>query len=439
MYAERYRERGRFFLDVRMKRGLDEQPFLEVPPPPEVLVFLRQHIGPPGRLLVQEGARVQAGEKIADSADPLGVPVHSPVTGTVVGLRELLHPMSGKLELAVLIRTEDATPPAHPEETDPDTLSPEEILARVREAGVVGMGGAGYPTHAKLRAGQGARYLLINAKESDPNVACDVRLLRERPAEVVAGIRVLARALGEPQVIVATSAPSEEIPQFERLAQEHGFRVVRVRPSYSLGSERLLVPAVLGFEVPLRRYPSDVGVVVHNVWTAYAAGQAVRFKRPLVSRGLTFWCGASGGKNLWALVGTPVRHILEFLGLAEERFSRFVFGSALMGCALPGVDTPVVKTTTGLMGLERDEISPYSRPLPCMRCGYCDQVCPVRIYPSLILAAVEKKDVRALQRLHLEACIECGLCSYVCPARILFTPRLREGKALLLASAPAAF
>ncbi len=438
MEAERYRERGRFFLDASMKRGLEEQPFLEVPPPPEVLVFLRQHSGPPGKLVVQEGARVRAGEKIADSADPLGVPVHSPVTGTVLGLRELLHPMSGKLELAILIRTEDATPPAHPEETDPETLSPEEILARVREAGVVGMGGGGYPTHAKLRSGQGARYLLINAKESDLNVACDVRLLRERPAEVVAGIRVLARVLGEPQVVVATSTPPGGIPQFERLAHGNGFRVVRVRRSYSLGSERLLVAEVLGIEVPLRRYPPDVGVVVHNVWTAYAAGQAVRFGSPLVSRGLTFWSRASGGKNLWVLVGTPVRHILAFLGLAEEQFSRFVLGSALMGWALPGVDTPVVKTTTGLVGLERAELSPYSRPLPCMRCGYCDQVCPVRIYPSLILAAVEKKDIRALQRLHLEACIECGLCSYVCPARILFTPLLQEGKALLLAPALAA-
>lgn len=428
MAAERYRERGGFFVDARMKHGLEELPFQEVSAPPEVVLFLRQHIGPVGKPLVREGHRVRAGQKVADSDDPLGVPVHSPVSGTVVGLRELPHPMSGRPEPALLIRTEDESTPTPTDEQDPDKLPPEEILTRVREAGVVGMGGAGYPTHAKLRSGRGARFLLINAKESDPNVACDVRLLRERAEEVAAGIGVLARALGEPQVLVATRTAPGELPEFERLAQERGFRVVHIRPCYSVGSERLLVPEVLGFEVPLGRYPPDVGVVVHNVATAYAVGQAVRYGLPLVSRGLTFWAQDAGGRNLWVRVGTPIRHLLAFMGLAEEPFGRFVFGSAFMGWAFPEAGIPVVKTTTGVVGLGREEPSPYARSLPCMRCGYCDRVCPVRIYPSLILAAVEKGDRRALRRLHLEACIECGLCSYVCPSRIRFTSALRAGK-----------
>ncbi|MBC7099446.1 RnfABCDGE type electron transport complex subunit C [Candidatus Bipolaricaulota bacterium] len=431
MRLERYRERGGFYLDARLKRGLEEVAFSEVPPPPECLVFLRQHLGPAGRPAVKEGERVHAGQKLTQNDHPLGVPVHSPVTGRVVEIRTLPHPMSGQAEPALVIRTEDEERPKPADETNPEKLSPQEIVSRIREAGVVGMGGAGYPTHAKLQQGRGARYLLINAKESDINVACDVRILRERPQAVVEGIAVLARALGEPEVVVAVRLQPHEIPEFTEQAQRAGFRVVPVRLSYSLGSERLLVREVLGREVPLGKYPPDVGVVVHNVFTAYAAGQAVRWGLPVVSRGLTFWSQTSGGRNLWVRVGTPVRHLLSFLGIEENRFSRFVFGSAMMGWAFAEPTIPVVKTTTGIMGLEHGETSPFARSLPCIRCGFCDQVCPVRIYPSLILAAVKAQDVRALKRLHLEACIECGLCSYVCPARILFTPELRRGKQLL--------
>ncbi len=431
MGAEFYRERGRFAVDARLKRGLEDEPFQEVPPPPEVAVFLRQHSGPLNRPLVREGQRVRAGEKIADGEEPLSVPVHSPVTGTVVGVRSFLHPMSGQEEPALLIRTEDEAGPIPGEELHPDSLGPEDIVTRLREAGLVGLGGAGYPTHAKLRSARGARYLLINAKESDVNVACDIRLLKERPAEVLEGIEVLARALGNPKVVVATRTEPGELPEFEALLSARGYALVHIRPCYSLGSERLLIPEVLGQPVPLGRYPGDVGVVVHNVMTAYAAGRAVRYGIPLVSRGLTFWSGASGGRNLWVRVGTPVHHILHHLGLDERRFNRFVFGSALMGWAVPDPATPVVKTTTGILGLTPADPHPYRDPLPCIRCGYCDSVCPVRIYPSLILAASRKGDGAALRRLKLEACIECGLCSYVCPARILFTPELRAGKRAL--------
>ncbi|MFN3346392.1 MAG: RnfABCDGE type electron transport complex subunit C [Candidatus Bipolaricaulaceae bacterium] len=437
MGAEFYRERGRFSVDARLKRGLEDQPFQEVPPPPEAVVFLRQHLGPAGRPLVREGQRVRAGEKIGDGEDPLSVPVHSPVTGTVVGIRSFLHPMSGREEPALLIRTEDEAGPTPGEEVDPQSLPREDIVARLREAGLVGLGGAGYPTHAKLRSARSVRYLVINAKESDVNVACDVRLLKERPKEVVAGIEVLARALGNPQVLVATRTEPGELPEFEALLSFRGYQLVHVHPSYSLGSERLLIPEVLGISVPLGRYPVDVGVVVHNVMTAHAAGQAVRHGIPLVSRGLTFWSQASGGRNLWVRVGTPVSHILHHLGLDEIRFDRFVFGSALMGWAVTDPATPMVKTTTGILGLTPQDPQPYRDSLPCIRCGYCDSVCPVRIYPSLILAASRNGDVAALRRLKLEACIECGLCSYVCPARILFTPALRAGKRALRNNSPA--
>jgi len=428
---EFYRERGGFVVDARMKHGLEERPFEEVPAPPEAVVFLRQHLGPAGRPLVRQGQRVMAGEKIADGDDPLSVPVHSPVTGTVLAIRSVIHPMSGEEEQALLIRTEDEALPKPTEETDPRSLSPEEIVARVRAAGVVGLGGAGFPTHAKLKAARGVRHLIINAKESDPNVACDIRLLRERPREVVEGIEVLARALGNPEVIVATRTQAGELPEFEGLLRERGYRLVHIRPCYSVGSERLLVPEVLGREVPLGGYPPDVGVLVHNVGTAYAAGQAVRYGLPLLSRGLTFWARDSGGRNLWVRVGTPVGHILRYLGIEEARFDRFVFGSALMGWAVPDLNVPVVKATTGIVGLSPKEPSPYRHSLPCMRCGYCDSVCPVRIFPSLILAAGRRDDKAALRRLKLAACIECGLCSYVCPSRIHFTAVLRHGKRLL--------
>lgn len=183
--------------------------------------------------------------------------------------------------------------------------------------------------------------------------------------------RAFSCALGDPEVIVATRAVPGELPEAEKLLQERGHRLVHIRPCYSAGSERLLVREVLEMEVPLGRYPPDVGVVVHNVGTAFAIGQAVRWGVLLISRGLTFWSKSSGGRNLWVRLGAPIGHILRHLGLDGGRFDRFIFGSALMGWAVQDAQTPVVKVTTRIVALTPEDPQSYRTSLPCIRCGYC--------------------------------------------------------------------
>ncbi len=423
----RYWERGRFSIDAGMKEGLDEIPFEKVPPPPEAVVFLRQQAGPLPQPIVREGAKVQVGQVLALGDHPLSTPVHSPVTGKVMGWRKLPHPVSGEAEEALIVKTEDDADWEPSSTVDFQSLSPEEIIGKVRQAGVVGLGGAAFPTHAKLTSGRGAEYLIINAKESDLNVACDVRLMKEQPELVHKGIQVIARALGAPQVIVALRTKPGELARLEALLKANEVEVVHLRPSYSLGSERVLIAELLGIEVPLGQYPPEVGVVVQNVSTAFAVAEAVMYGKPLIARGITFLAPPNTKKNLWVRVGTPVVHILQHLGLKPTHYSRFVMGSLFMGSAFADAAVPTVKATAAVTAFA-DGADPYSRALPCIRCGYCDRVCPVRIYPSLILAAVQRGNGRALSRLRLEACIECGLCSYVCPARIRFTSYLRAGK-----------
>jgi electron transport complex protein RnfC len=421
-----YEEKQGFKIDAEMKLDLEKDPFEEIPPPPVATVFLDQHVGSPGKPLVKEGDRVLTGQKITEGEEALTLPVHSPITGRVTGFVELRHPISGSMKQAVIIEAEGEEGWLLMEKyPDFKSLTVQEIIGRVREAGIVGLGGAAFPAHIKLSRGADVDHLIINAKESDPNLACDVRLVLERPEELINGIEIMAHALEVEQVIFATRTEEGELHQFEKFLKERGIKIAHIRPSYSVGSERLLVRELLGREVPADQFPPDVGVVVHNVATCLATTEAVVEGKPLISRGITFYSRKTGGKNLWVRMGTPVEHILNYMGISSESIDRVVLGSIMMGKGAPDLRTPLVKCFAGVVALTSDEHTPYENPYPCIRCGYCDAICPVDIYPSLLLEALEKGKTETLDILNIDSCIDCNLCSYVCPSSIRVNPKQR--------------
>ena len=423
-----YEEKQGFRIDAGMKLGLEKEPFEEIPPPPVATVFLDQHVGPPGKPLVKEGDRVLTGQKISEGEEDLMVPVHSPITGRVTGFIELRHPISGSLKQAIIIEAEGEEDWMLMEQyTNFKSLSTRKIIERVREAGIVGLGGAAFPAHIKLSRGSDVDHLIINAKESDPNIACDIRLLLERPEELIRGIEIMASVLEVEEVTFATRTEEGELLQFEKLLKERGIKIAHIRPSYSVGSERLLVRELLGREVPADQFPPDVGVVVHNVATCLATTEAVIEGKPLISRGITLYSRETGGRNLWVRMGTPVEHILKYLGISSKNIDRVILGSIMMGKGVLDFRTPLVKCFAGVVALTSDEPALYDNPYPCIRCGYCDAICPVNIYPSLLLEALEKGKTETLDTLNIDSCIDCNLCSYVCPSSIRVNPKQRTG------------
>ena len=430
IHGEHFKEKGGFEVNIGMKLEAIDDPFTEIPPAQEMYVFLRQGMEPEVKPLVKPGDTVNFGQKIGDDTDcgPMAVPIHSPVNGKIKEIKTMIHPLSGKKENAIVIETIDNKQDPPLKRLDPNNTTKEKLLERIREAGIVGLGGAAFPTHVKLSPKNEISHLIINAKESDPNIACDYRIMREAPEEIVNGIKIMAKILNAKSVVFATRTKEGETPEFESLLKKNTIQISHIHPNYSIGSERLLVKEILGKELPPKKYPPDIGAVIQNISTAQAVSRAVYQGIPLLSRGLTFYSKKTGGKNLWARMGTPINHILDFIGASPKDYNRIVLGSIMMGPTIRDSFTPLLKATSGITAFTREESNPYADPLPCIRCAYCNTVCPVDIYPQLIMEAEKRGDVKRLKKLHVEVCIECGLCSYVCPSRIKFTEYLVRGK-----------
>lgn len=423
----KFKERGRFEIDLHIKMDAIDNSFVEVPPAEEMRVPLRQQDGLGGKPIVEKGQFVKYGEKIGGGEDEdwLTVPVHSPVNGIVKEVTKIEHPISGIKEPAVIIETKDEDKEPYYEPIDPEKTSGEELIEHIRERGIVGLGGAVFPTHAKLSDGVGkVSHMIINADEGDPDIACDVRLMMENPSEIIDGIKIMGNIVGAKKIIFATR--EKEPPEFEKHLKEENIELINVRPSYSVGYGRLLVTEILGKEVPHDKNPTDVGALVHNVSTAYAISKALREGESLVSRGFTYYSRDVGGRNLRVRIGTPVSKVFEFIGESPTKFERVVLGEVMRGQSIPDPSTPIIKSHHGVVAFTEEEPHPYEEQKSCIRCGYCNTICPVDIYPQLILEAQDRGDSKWLKKLNPAACIDCGLCAYVCPSHINFRPRLAK-------------
>ena len=402
---------------------------------PELLVVpLLQHIGQPAEPCVSEGEQVLKGQLIAKPAG-LGASIHAPSSGTVERIGTAPYPhASGQPYTAIEIRT-DGKDQWHPDirPANPDELDNEQLLQRIRAAGISGMGGAGFPTATKLRSGQQGSIdtLIINGTECEPYITADDMLMRERAADILSGAAILQRLLNAGQVVIAIEDNKPQaITAMQAALGSRPWHVVSIPTLYPSGGERQLIQILTGKEVPSGGLPAHIGIVCQNVGTAAAVHDAVHLGRPLISR-ITTLTGAALQQpmNVECLVGTPVIELLQQAGLDQNRMNRVIVGGPMMGFSLADLNAPVIKTSNCLIASTEQEMPAPEPALPCIRCGECELACPAGLLPQQLLFYAQGDDHEQLQANNLFDCIECGACSYVCSSKIPLVQYYRSAKA----------
>jgi len=421
----------------------------EIQPGPaveQVAVMLSQHTGAVCRPLVRGGDMVQAGQKIGDSDAFVSAPVHSPITGKVKEIALRSHPVLGRSP-AVIIDAYPYSPTKQPRFELPDDLDenrylPEQICEAIRQAGIVGMGGAGFPTRVKIEPNpqMPKDILIVNGCECEPYITCDYRLMLERSDQIIAGVKLARRASGCSRVFVGIEDNKPEAIEaisaaISRSRDSDGIRVVAVKTKYPQGGERQLVKAILNRNVPTGGIPPMIGVVVLNVATAAAIAEAVLADLPLTHRVVTV-TGEAIAKpgNYNVAIGTSVGRLIEFCGGVTQKSAKVVLGGPMMGIAVADLETPVTKTTNAITVLTKEQIGRAKfarRQTPCIRCGRCLAACPENLSPTKIAHAVKSNLLDVAESYYINACTECGCCSYVCPAKIELTGYIKTGKIFL--------
>jgi electron transport complex protein RnfC len=402
-----------------------EQAIEQLPMPPLLHIPLQQHIGAAAEPLVRRGDMVKKGQRLARSQGAISAPVHAPTSGRIMGVGGYpAHHPSG-----LSVRTITLKPDAEDEWTDqldpvqaPFSLSPGEIAQRVADAGIVGMGGATFPSAVKLnlRKRYALHTLVINGAECEPYLTCDDRLMREKPKQILDGVRLMARALGVDRILVAieNNKPQAQA-SMKHAAQAHDeISIVGLPTRYPMGSEKHLVQTLIGKETPARGLTADMGVVVHNVATALAVHDAIYHGWPLISRVMTITGGAiARPKNLLVPLGTPLSHLIDHCGGFKKEPARLISGGPMMGQPLPSTRVPVVKGSNGLLALTTDE-GVSGDEMPCIRCASCVSACPCGLVPLEMAAHIRAGGLDNSVKLGLLDCIACGSCSYACPSHI---------------------
>lgn len=415
-----------------------------LPPPAEIALPLLMHTGAPCRPVVEPRAEVPYGALVADSDAFVSAPIHAPVAGVVQ--REGVATLPNARHVKTLpIKTGPSQMSA--EELYADIFggewprdgvsdrSPEEIVKAVRAAGIVGQGGAAFPTHVKLARNpkKPVDTILVNGCECEPYLTADFRVMVEAPEPVISGALLAAHAAGARDIVIAVEDNKPEaIAALREAAEGTGVRVISVPTRYPMGGEKQTVRVATGRTIPTGGLPLDVGVVVINVETAAAIARAVWRGKPLTHRVVTV---TGGGvvqpKNILAPIGCRYADLLAFCGGLKPEAARAIAGGPMMGFALGTFDVPVTKGTSGLVILTADDVR-RSAETNCVRCGRCVEACPLDLMPTRIALAARHKDWELAKRHHMLACMECGCCAYVCPARIPLVQLIRMGKVQML-------
>ncbi|MCH5286010.1 MAG: electron transport complex subunit RsxC [Christensenellaceae bacterium] len=405
----------------------------ELPAPPRVIIPLQQHIGAPAKPLVKKGDRVLTGQKIGDAGGFVSAPVHASVSGTVVDVQPALL-ANGTAQMAVIIDNDykdewvQLTPAEHPE-----TLSAAELQYIIREAGIVGMGGAGFPTAVKLTPGTGKTIekLIINGAECEPYLTADHRLMLEQAAGIVDGIRLTMLALEIKEAIVGIEDNKADAIAVMTEAASHveGLTVRALPVKYPQGGEKQLVYALTRRKVPAGGLPLDVGCVVMNVGTCYAVHQAVREGRPLISRVTTVGGLVNNPGNFLVRVGCTVENLLEACGGIKPETKQLLYGGPMMGMAIARTDIPVTKACSGILALGQAAMEPKES--ACIRCGRCINACPMNLMPAKIDAFARVNDFESAEKFGAMNCMECGVCTYTCPAKRSLTQSCRTAKKVI--------
>lgn len=406
----------------------------------ELVLPLSQHIGAPAQAIVTVGQQVRKGQIIAEPAGFVSVPCHAPTSGEIVAIeeREIAHP-SGFAAPCIVLRPDgkEQWTDLHP---NPDYLAMErhELVDIIRNAGIAGMGGAGFPTAVKLSPKPGTRIntLIINGTECEPYITSDDILMRERAGQIVAGAHILQTIVQPDEVLIGVEDNKPEsiaALTAAAAASEGDMKVVTFPTKYPSGGEKQLIEILTGIQVPSGGLPIDVGIVCQNVGTAVAIYDAVVHGKPLVSRITTVTGEAiSEPGNFEVLLGTPVSHLLAQAGYDAKRNRRLIMGGPMMGFTLPSTTVPVVKTTNCILAPTEQELPTPPPAQACIRCGMCAEACPASLLPQQLFWFAQGKEFEKLEQHNLFDCIECGACSYVCPSTIPLVQYYRAAKAEIL-------
>lgn len=422
------------------KRDATAQPVQAARLPKFLVLPLQQHIGEPAEPVVAVGDKVLKGQLIAKPVSTISAPVHASSSGTVVAIAE--HPVSHPSHLdapCITIETDGNEQWKTRNHTIADyhTLSPEQLRELIRDAGIVGMGGAGFPAHLKLNPGQQViDTLVLNGAECEPYITCDEMLLREHALEIIVGLRIMRYALQAKRCIIGIEnnkkAAFRALQEQVRNTGADFIEVVQVPTVYPTGGEKQLIQVLTGKEVPAGGLPLNIGVVCHNVGTAYAVYRAIEFDEPLISRYVTVAGSVAKARNLEVLIGTPIIDLIEECGGNRNTLSRVIMGGPMMGIALHDETVPVIKTTNCILANATIGDVPLaskdSFAMPCIRCGNCAVACPVDLLPQQLYWQARAKDFDKVQDYHLFDCIECGCCDYVCPSQIPLVHYFRYAK-----------
>ena len=412
------------------KRETENKAIEKMPLPSRVYIPLSQHLGKICIPEVKIGDDVFTGQRIGSSAAHVYAPVHASISGKVIAIQEWPHPVLGRCK-AIVIESDgkDSRQPSSTSrrQEEVDRLTPEQIRNIVLEAGIVGMGGASFPTHIKLNPPKPVDTLIINGAECEPYLTGDYRLMLEKTKEILQGVELVARCLGIKQVYVAIEDNKPEaIKQFSVVSSQFSVKVLKSQ--YPQGGEKQLIKNILNKEAPSGKLPFDIGVVVHNVATAFAIYEAVHLYKPLYERVVTVTGSCiPNPKNLLARIGTPIKDLIDSCGPLKEEPAKIIIGGPMMGIAQYSDEAPVIKSTTGVLLFNKKE-TVINEELPCIRCGACVRECPVFLMPTLISLASQKGLWPQAKIYGASDCIECGICSYVCPANIRLVQHIKRAK-----------
>ena len=449
------------------------RPIQELPLPKKVLILLQQHFGEPCEPIVSRGDKVKTGQIIADSQKLFSAPLHATITGTVTGITKVINPFANNIVNAIEITGEgeeiwteleknihisevwSELNKSYPEgfKSDSQGIQPdssdirslwkklilainetgsEEIIKKVKNAGITGLGGATFPTHVKLSTKKDINTLIINGCECEPYITADHRTMLEYGAQVLAGAYIIFKVLSPEVVYIAIENNKEDaIMLFSRLIDEAGleekFKVISLKSSYPMGAEKTLIKTVLGKKVPVGGLPMDIGVVVNNVATAKAVFESVSEGLPLISKVVTITGDIGNPQNLLARIGTPLRDLIKYGNKIERNDLRVVLGGPMMGNIIVDLNFPVTKAVNCVLLKKTKRLQEGN----CIRCGRCVNICPMSLMPLMYAAYAKNSMFEATRDYHISTCIECGSCAYVCPSSIPIVAYIKTAKSVL--------
>lgn len=419
------------------KSATSDKPIKTLGLPDTVILPLQQHIGAPLEVTVEPGDTVKVGSVIAKPTGFVSVPLHSSVSGKVKSVSDRMHPTGVRMQ-AVTIESDgqDTWEELKPDRRTYDELPADELKQRIKDAGIVGLGGAAFPTHVKLSppAGKPIDTFILNGAECEPYLTADHRQMLERKKELIEGVKMIVRVLGSERTIIAIERNKPDaIEALEKLCSKEGdFEVVGLKTKYPQGGEKQLIEALTGREVPSGGLPMDVGCLVQNVSTVLAVYEAVTEGRPLIEKVVTLAGSAvKNPGNYKVRIGTLVEDVIKRVeGEVPESQGKVIMGGPMMGIALPSLDVPILKGTNGLVLLP-DPV-PVAIHQPCIRCGSCVDACPVRLMPCELALFAENEHLDKCREYFVKDCIECGACGYTCPAGRNLVQLIRYGKYMVI-------